>query len=123
MFLRFTALVLCLASPAFAECLTQDNFIDSEVTAALQAGDEWRITRNDEGVPGGVQAEYRDKYGEPLRWQVSAYGVYPRFEQQNVSVDAAAPNATPFPAANWEMETVYDLDPPPPVAGGGGSKS
>ncbi|OYU19861.1 MAG: hypothetical protein CFE34_03005 [Rhodobacteraceae bacterium PARR1] len=114
MFLRFVAVVLCLASPAFAECLTADDFTDSDVNVTLQAGDEWHVTRTDEGV----QAEYRDKYGEPLRWQVTVHGVYPRFEQQNLSVDPSAGNHTPFPATQWEMETVYDNDPPQPVAGG-----
>ncbi len=114
MFLRFTALALCLANPVFADCLTKDSFIDNEVTAALQAGDEWHVSRTDEGV----QAEYRDKYGEPLRWQLTEHGVYPRFEQQNLSVDPASGNQTPFPAISWEMETVYDNELPLPVAGG-----
>ncbi len=114
MFLRFLAVVLCLTGPAMAECLTQEDFIDAEVTVGLQAGDEWRVMRSDDGV----QAEYRDRYGEPLRWQLTEHGVYPRFEQQNLSVDPASGNQTPFPAASWEMETVYDQDPPPPVAGG-----
>jgi hypothetical protein len=116
MWLRFLilAFALCLTEPALAECLTKDDVANTEVAVALKAGDEWRITRVDEGV----QAEYRDQYGEPLRWQMTLHGVYPRFEQQSPSVDPASANTTPYPAATWEMETVYDQDPTAPVAGG-----
>lgn len=113
MVLRFAAFVLLLAQPAFAECLTKDSFSGAEVTATLKAGDEWRLSRTD----AGLQAEYRDPQGEPLRWQMTLYGVYPRFEQQNLSVDPAT-NTTPFPASQWEVETVYNQSPPMPVAGG-----
>lgn len=113
MFLRFAAFALCLAQPAFADCLTKDDFSETEVTVFLKAGDEWRLSRSE----AGVQAEYRDPEGEPLRWQTTLYGVYPRLEQQNLSVDPET-NSTPFPAAQWEIETVYDQSGPVPVAGG-----
>ena len=114
MFFRaFAVLALC-AVPAAAECLKAEDFVDSEVTVALQAGDEWRISVGEMGV----QAEYRDRYGEPLRWQVGHHGVFPAFEQQNRSVDPASGNVSPFPVAEWQVETVYDETPPVPEAGG-----
>lgn len=113
MVLRFVGLAFFLAQPAFAECLTKDDFAKTVVAAPLKAGDEWRISRSD----AGVQAEYRDPQGKPLRRQMALYGVYPRFEEQSLSVDPAT-NMTPFPATQWEVGTVYDQSPPVPVAGG-----
>lgn len=70
-----------------------------------------------------MNAEYRDRYGEPLRWQMSHLGVYPAYEQQNLSVDPAASNQTPFPQLEWTMATVYSAQPPVPVPGGNWSAS
>ena len=88
--------------------------MNNEVSVSLQSGDEWRISRTE----FGVEAEYRDPYGEPQRWQAGFHGVYPVFEQHNLSVDAGAANRTPFSGTEWQIETVYDALPPVPVAGG-----
>lgn len=115
MFLRSLILCALLPLPALADCLTAEDTASFETTAKLKAGDEWRLAFGDEG---GQQSEYRDRYGEPLRWQMFHHGVYPAFEQQSVTVDPASRNQTPFPELEWEMQTVFDSDPPAPEAGG-----
>ena len=66
MFLRFLAVVLCLTGPAMAECLTQEDFIDAEVTVGLQAGDdlaEFGMQRRQHEVPALARGQ-RGMHGD-----------------------------------------------------------
>jgi len=121
MVLRFLVVLAFSAAPAFAECLSADDFSGGEVPVALKAGDEWRLTRGED--EGQVIAEYRDRYGEPLRWQFSHLGVYPAHEQQSLTVDPASGNETPFPQREWALTTTYSAQPPAPEPGGNWSAS
>lgn len=114
----FCVLAVFSAHGAQADCLKTEDFGSSEQTAYLKAGDEWRLTVDEEGGDRYIVFEYRDTYGEPLRWATAQWGVYPAFEEQHLSVDPAAGVSTPWPAKEWFKRFRFDSPPPEPVAGG-----
>lgn len=98
-----------------AACLTAEDF-GFEVGFQHKDGGETRVSLA-EDVPGAMTAEYRDRYGEPLRWTWALHGVYPAGEQVNLSVDPAAGATTPWPMEEISVQTVFEGAPPWPKAG------